>query len=298
MPSVQLSESDLIKRIAGKIKTDTSVVCGIGDDTAVLRYTKGKYLLFTTDMLIEDVDFTQEAQPREIGHKALACSLSDIAAMGGSPTHALVSIGIPKQNPARFIDGFYEGMLRLARKFKVNIAGGDLSASGKVIIDVSMIGEVDSKKVALRKGAMPGDIIFVSGPLGGSLYGRHLRFTPRIKEAQYLVNNYTLHAMLDISDGLSIDLGRLCAASKAGAVIYENLIPVSSDAKSQDEALTMGEDFELLFAMPVNEARRLIKNRGGIFKAIGEMRERKYGIWLITKESEEKPLELRGYQHF
>lgn len=298
MLSHKISESGLIKRISKKIKVDASVVCGIGDDAAVLRYSRDKYQLFTADMLIEDVDFSRQARPSDIGHKALACSLSDIAAMGGMPCYALVSLGIPKKNPARFIDGFYAGLLKLAKQFKVTIVGGDLSLSKKIVIDISMLGEVRKEAVVLRSGAKPRDILFVSGPLGGSFYGRHLKFTPRVREAHYLVNNYKVNAMLDISDGLSLDVRRLCLASQVGAVVYEDLIPVSADAKSPDEALHMGEDFELLFSMPIADARYLIKAKGACFKAIGEIREKKYGVKFITKKAQERLLEARGYQHF
>lgn len=299
MPSPKLNELYLVKRIAGKIKNDSSVVCGIGDDAAVLRYSRDKYLLLTCDMLIEGVDFDLSAGSQAIGHKALACSLSDIAAMGGVPKYALISLGLPnKMAGAGFLDGFYRGADILARQFKTNIVGGDMSSSSKIVVDVSVLGEVKKKKLVLRSGASPGDIIFVSGRLGGSIYGRHLKFIPRLKEANYLVSNYRIDAMMDISDGLSLDLYRLCSASRTGAVIYEDLIPLSCDAKSLDEALNMGEDFELLFTLSPKEAGRLIKNRGKIFTAIGEMRERKYGISLISKESKEKPLEPGGYQHF
>lgn len=314
MPSP--NELYLVKRIAGKIKNDSSVVCGIGDDAAVLKYRKDKYLLFTCDMLIEGVDFTLSAGPQAIGHKALACSLSDIAAMGGLPKYALISLGLPNKKAGRFtppflrerssmyneragfLDGFYRGVNKLARQFKTNIVGGDLSSSPQIVVDVSVVGTVKKKKLVLRSGAKPGDIIFVSGPLGGSIYGRHLKFIPRIKEANYLVSNYRINAMMDISDGLSLDLYRLCSASKTGAVIYEDSIPLSRDVKSLDEALNMGEDFELLFTLSPKEARRLIKNSGRVFKAIGEMRERKYGIGLISKKGKERPLEPKGYQHF
>lgn len=315
MRSPEASELNLITRISGKInpalsslgifpgrkggvKIDSSVVCGIGDDAAVLKYTKDRYLLYTCDMLIEGVDFTSRARPEQIGRKALACSLSDIAAMGGSPKYALVSLGLRRRNARSFIDRFYDGLCKLARKFKVNVVGGDLSASQKIIVDVSVIGQVSKRNLTLRHGARSGDIIFVSGALGGSIYGKHLSFIPRIKEANYLVSHYKVNAMMDISDGLSLDLYRLCQASGVGAVIYEDLIPVARQAKSFDEALHMGEDFELLFTMPVIQARRLIKNRRDIFKAIGEIRENKFGLKLITQDYQEKPLVPKGYQHF
>lgn len=294
----EISELNLITRISRKIRTDSSVICGIGDDAAVLKYTKGRYLLYTADMLIEGVDFTSRARPEQIGHKALACSLSDIAAMGGAPKYALVSLGLPKRNAQSFIDGFYDGLRKLARKFKVNVVGGDLSASQKIIVDVSVIGQVSKRNLTLRKSARPGDIIFVSGSLGGSIYGKHLSFIPRVSEANYLVSHYKVNAMMDISDGLSLDLYRLCQVSGVGAVIYEDLVPVARQAKSFDEALHMGEDFELLFTMQASLARKLIKSRGNIFKAIGEIRENKFGLKLITRDYQEKPLVPKGYQHF
>lgn len=299
MNTNKFCELELVRKIGRIIKNDSSVVCGIGDDTAVLKYRKDKYLLFTADMLIEDIDFDKKAKAWEIGHKALACSLSDIAAMGGEPKYALVSLGLSKKDTkGSFFDGFYKGMLKLARRFNVNIVGGDLSFSKKKVIDVSVIGEVDKNRVVLRSGAQPKDIIFVTGALGGSIYGRHLNFTPRIKEANYLTANYKVNSMIDISDGLCLDLYRLAKASSVGAVIYEELIPVSLDAKSQSEALYMGEDFELLFTMPEYEARRLLKTRRKLFKAIGEIRDKKYDLKIITKKNKEKPLEPRGYQHF
>lgn len=333
MPLPKISELSLIAKITKKInpalssegpyyrrkggvKTDSSVACGIGDDAAVLKYTKDRYLLWTCDMLIEGVDFTLKAKPEQIGHKALACSLSDIAAMGGIPRYALISLGLPRsprmqgqagqqkgrglpnQNAQKFIDRFYYGLGKLAREFKVNIVGGDLSFSKRIVVDVSTIGEVNKRRLALRCGAKPNDIVLVSGALGGSIYGKHLKFIPRIKEANYLVNNYQVSAMIDISDGLSLDLYRLCQASKTGAIIYEDLIPVSKDARSFDEALNGGEDFELLFTLPAKAARRLIKNRGAMFKVIGEMREKKFGLRIITKDYKERVLEPKGYQHF
>lgn len=298
MLSGKISELDLIQRIKRRIKNDSSVVSGIGDDAAVLEYSRDKYQLWTADMLIEGVDFTSGTPAKDIGYKALACSLSDIAAMGGIPRYALVSLGIPKPKARVFIDGFYSGLLKLARRFRVNIVGGDLSRSDKIVVDVSLIGDVAKKKLVLRSGAKVNDILFVSGELGGSIYGRHLRFVPRLKESAYLVNNYKVNAMLDVSDGLSLDLFRLCQASGVGAVVYEELIPLSKDAKGLSEALDMGEDFELLFSLSLNEAKRLIKSGNKGFKAIGEIRPRQEGISIISRDSKARELVAKGYQHF
>lgn len=298
MLSSRVSELDLIQRISREIKNSPSVVSGIGDDTAVLKYTRDKYQLFTCDMLIEGTDFFPDTAAQDIGHKAIACSLSDIAAMGGKPKYALVSLGFPARQAKEFISGFYKGAVALAGKFKTDIVGGDLSSSEKIIVDVSMIGEVLKKNLALRSGAKTNDILFVSGKLGGSIYGRHLRFTPRLKESAYLVNNYDVHAMLDISDGLSLDLSRLCRASKIGAVIYEELIPLSKEAKRFSEALDMGEDFELLFSLSLKDARRLIQSGNKSFKAIGEIRPPREGIKIVGKDSISRELTAGGYQHF
>ncbi|HLD40886.1 MAG TPA: thiamine-phosphate kinase [Candidatus Omnitrophota bacterium] len=298
MSSGRISELGLIQRIGRRVKNAPSVIIGIGDDAAVLEYGRDKYQLFTSDMLVEGVDFTRRTPAKDIGYKALACSLSDIAAMGGIPRYALVSLGIPKEKPEAFIDGFYSGLLKLARRFRVNIVGGDLSRSDRIVADVSLIGEVNKKRLVLRSGAKVNDILFVSGELGGSIYGRHLRFIPRLKESAYLVNNYKVQAMLDISDGLSLDLSRLCRASRVGAVVYEELIPVSKEAKGMLEALNMGEDFELLFSLPLKEARRLIKSGNKIFKAIGEIRPGREGVKIISRDSKARELTARGYQHF
>lgn len=299
MSAGSISEISLVDRIKKLVKNDSSVVCGIGDDAAVIAYTKDRYLLYTVDMLIEGVDFTNKALPGDLGHKALACSLSDIAAMGGIPRHALVSLGLRRSiNKIKFIEGFYKGMSKLAKRFKVSIVGGDLSASEKTVIDVFVVGEVERGRLVLRSSAKVGDSIFVSGSLGGSIYGKHLSFVPRIDEARYLTGNYKINSMIDISDGLSLDLYRMCKSSRVGAVIYEELIPVSRAAKSKNEALYMGEDFELLFTLSAKEARRLIKEKGDVFRKIGSIVKERRGLKLITQDALEKDLEIKGYQHF
>lgn len=292
------SELSLIDLISRSVKNYPGVHKGIGDDCAVINYTKDKYLLLTSDMLVEGVDFLRTASPRDLGHKALACSLSDIAAMGGTPKYALVSLGLPKKNAREFIAKFYKGMSKLAGDFKVSIAGGDLSASEKIVIDVALVGEARKGRIALRSGAKKNDIIFISGPLGGSIYGRHLEFTPRVKEARYLVNNYKVNAMIDISDGLALDLYRMMICSNTGALIYEDKIKLHKDARGLPEAFYMGEDFELLFTMAAKEAKRLLRCRGNEFFPIGEVRDKKYGLNVITKSGRRKPLKIRGYQHF
>lgn len=293
-----LGEFGLIERIRKMIKLDSSVIKGTGDDCAVLKFNKDTYQLFTCDMLIEGVDFTCGEKPYLIGRKSLAVSISDIAACGGWPRYCLVALGMPKRTPLRFVDEFLKGMLGLAKKYKINIAGGDLSESEKITVDVSMLGFVGKKYLALRSGAKSGDIIFTSGSLGGSIYGRHLRFIPRLKEARYLTRNFKINSMIDISDGLTQDLGHILRESGLGAVIYEELIPLSRDAKSFTEALYMGEDFELLFTLSLKEAKRLLIKKPALFKPIGEITAKKYNLRLIDKRGREKIIKPAGFRHF
>ena len=181
-----IGEFGLIKRIADKEKiSDKDVVVGIGDDTAVLKYKKNLYLLLTTDMLVEDVHFNQKATPFQIGWKALAVNISDIAAMGGIPKYGLVSLGLKKNTSLKFVDELYRGIKTIAKRFDVQIVGGDTVSSSKLVINIALTGEVEKKYLTLRKGAKIGDKIYVTGRLGGSIIGKHLSFIPRVKEARY-----------------------------------------------------------------------------------------------------------------
>jgi len=293
-----LGEFSLIERFRKRIKTDSSVVKGSGDDCAVIKFTKVKHLLFSCDMIAEGVDFTLKDNPYLVGKKALAESISDIAACGGIPRYAVVALGLPKNISLRTIDKIAQGIFDLAREFKINIVGGDISRAAKLIFDVSILGEVEKKCCVLRGGAKRGDIIFVSGELGGSIRGKHLSFIPRIKEARYLVKNFKVNSMIDISDGLAGDLGHILKQSKVGAVIYEDLIPVSKEARGLKDALYMGEDFELLFTLPLKEARRLLKKKLAIFRPIGKIVDKKPGLVLIDTKNREKKIASRGFQHF
>src|SRR3989338_7822718 len=202
------------------------VVHGIGDDTAVVPLDAKRYLLFTTDMLMVGVHFTRTAPARAIGRKALACSISDIAAMGGLPRYAVVSLGVPGNLSWDFVRDLYKGMDTLARQFGVAIVGGDTIKSEKIVINVSLTGEVSKKDVVYRRGAREGDQIFVTGPFGKSLStGRHLKFTPRVTEARYLIRHAKPTSMIDISDGLAADLGHILEESKVVAILEENEIP-------------------------------------------------------------------------
>ena len=298
-----LGEIGFIERISAKVKCDRSVVKGIGDDTAVIKWTGNKYLLYTCDMLIEDVHFLRrKARPFQIGWKALARNVSDIAAMGGMPKYALVSVGLDPDLPVSFADEIFDGINAVASKFKINIVGGDTVKSRKTVIDVSLIGEVEKRRLTLRSGAQEGDAIFVTGFLGGSLKGKHLDFMPRLEEARALVKSFKVNSMIDISDGLLLDLWRILRASKKGALIYEDLIPISKEAASFKRAVTDGEDFELLFTMSAREAGRFMKSYLSKLEIpvslIGEVTSKQCGYRLIGNDWKEKKLEKKGYLHF
>ena len=298
-----IGEIGLIKRISKNLRLDSSVIHGVGDDTAVIKWTKDKDLLFTCDMLVEGVHFKLgKATPSQIGWKALCRNVSDIAAMGGVARYALVSASLRPGLPVSFVDGLYKGLRSAASRFKINLVGGDMCHSERIVIDVSLIGEVEKKNLVMRSGAKKGDLIFVTGAVGGSIKGKHLRFIPRIDEARRLVKNFKINAMIDVSDGLVLDLWRILDASGVGARIYQNTIPISKDADSFEKAIYDGEDFELLFTMSVKEAKRFFRTELARMKTpvtlIGEVMGKKDGYTLVTKDGKRKKLSAKGYLHF
>lgn len=294
----QLGEFGLIELLKKYQGSGAAVIKGIGDDTAVVPLDAKRYLLLTTDMLMEGVHFERKARPRLIGRKALACSISDIAAMGGVPRYALVSLGVPGSLPWSFARDVYKGMDTLACKFGVAIVGGDTVRSAKVVINVTLTGEARKSDVVYRSGARAGDQIFVTGPVGKSLFtGWHLKFIPRIKEAQYLVRHVKLTSMIDISDGLSVDLGHILEESKVGAVLEESKIPRRAGANVR-QALYDGEDFELLFTVPASRVVLLLKQKRFRFYPIGEIVSRAKGLLLRDKSGDLTKTAPRGYTHF
>lgn len=305
----------MIERFRRGIKTDSSVIKGSGDDCAVLEFSKDYYQLFTCDMIVDGVDFTAKDSLSLVGRKALAVSISDIAACGGIPKHAVVSMGLPRRfSPdissghfsrgrpkiltVEHVDKIAKGLFALAREYKVNIVGGDISRADSLTIDVSMLGLVEKNKLVLRDGAKIGDIIMVTGQIGGSHLGKHLKFIPRVKEARFLVENFKINSMIDISDGLIQDLGHILKQSNKGAVIYEYFIPVSKKEKSLSGALSRGEDFELLFTASMNEAKKILEKDPAHFKAIGKIVPKNQGFRLIDRNNKQIRPVLKGYQHF
>ena len=300
----QLGEFPLIARLArrlGAAGRGPSVRAGIGDDAAVVRTPSGETLLFASDMLVEGVHVTRRAVPaRWIGWKALACNVSDIAAMGGAPRWAVVSLGLPPSTPIRFVESLYDGLGACARRFNMAIVGGDTARAPQVVVDVAIMGTPGPRGPILRSGACVGDVLFVTGRLGGSLIsGRHARFVPRIREAQALLARVPIHAMVDLSDGLASDLWQLARASRVTLRIDAARVPVSRAAKTLYHALMDGEDFELLFAVSRQAAARVPRRIGACpVTRLGEVRARGAHVELETTDGRIRPLIPTGFRHF
>ena len=266
-----MNEFELIAHLTKSLPTNENVVAGAGDDCAVLDLgVPEKLILFKTDAVVEDVHFTRETPPEKIGRKALARCLSDIAAMAGTPTAALVTVALPEDFDAEFMAKIYDGLNTLAENMGVAIVGGETTTNpGRILISISLIGTIPRGNPILRSGAKVGDAIFVTGELGGSRAEKHLSFEPRLAEARWLAEHFSIHAMLDLSDGLAGDLRHMLNASRAGAEILKSAVPVSRAAKLRAKensaaklafvaALTDGEDFELLFTIASKDAVKLL----------------------------------------
>lgn len=291
-----IGELKLIEKFMARYKVARHTIVGIGDDSAVVRMPGTKeLLLFTCDTLVEGIHFpTRKISGYKIGWKALGTGLSDIAAMGGIPVSALVSLAVPAKVEEGFVNGLIRGINSLARRFNVDIVGGDTVSSPKaIVITIAVVGTVSRKKLVLRSGAKAGDKIFVTGALGGSIFKKQFNFTPRIVEAQRLVSHAKINSMIDITDGLSMDLYRLITASQVGAILYKEAIPISRDAyKTKDplrSALCDGEDFELLITS---------KDERIPFNIIGEITRDRGRLVLIDKNGRIERLKLQGYEHF
>jgi thiamine-monophosphate kinase len=309
-----MNEFDLIRRLTRSLPTNQSVVVGPGDDCAVLDLgLADRLLLFKTDAVVEGVHFTVETAPEKIGHKALGRCLSDIAAMAGTPTAALVTIGLPAGFDPDKVEAIYHGMNNLARQHQVAIVGGETTTNpAGIFVSIALVGTVPRGKAALRSGAEAGDAIFVTGELGGSLESKHLEFEPRLNEARWLAQHFALHAMIDVSDGLAGDLRHVLTASRVAAELLSSAIPLSptvrraAKAKSAAKppllaALTDGEDFELLFTVASKDAVPLLDAWKTQFPklaltCVGKIKEGE-GITLRDKAGA-RPLTAHGYVHF
>jgi len=234
------------------------VVRGPGDDCAVIGHAGSKlWRLLKTDCVIEGVHFRPDEDPRKIGWKALARTISDIAAMAGRPEHALVTLAISGDDELKRATGIYAGLKKCAKAYGVAIVGGETARSpGPLFLSIMVSGTVERRLCVFRSGGKPGDLLFVTGRLGGSLLGGHLDFKPRVEEAQWLSRHVKLHAMMDLSDGLGADLPRLARASGCGYRIDEGALPLNAGCTAK-QALGDGEDYELLFALAPGEAKKL-----------------------------------------
>ncbi len=338
------SEFDFINSLKKSASTPSlithhsSLISGIGDDAAVVRSRPGKETLITTDLLVENIDFRRATTSASLlGHKALAVSLSDIAAMGGRPRWSLVSVGVPEDVwRSEFVDKLYEGLLALARRYDVRLIGGDTSrTTAPIVIDSIVIGECTTDFAVKRAGAKPGDQIFVTGSLGAAAAGfrlsergahladqdrvsndthildqvllRHLQPEPRIGWGMVLGQERLASAMIDISDGLSSDLNHLCSDSSVGAFIDSALIPIDANVielcgrRALDPlqlALHGGEDFELLFAVSPAKVTKLPRRVDGVsITRIGEITHSSDGI-KISEGSRVWDLKPGGWEHF
>lgn len=289
----ELDIVEYVKKRASSAGGDLKV--GIGDDCAVISPSKGKMLLWADDMLIEGTHFRLKRDGyRKVGRKAVAVNISDIVSMGGNPEYITVSLALPQGVTSKNIKELYDGILGICRSYGVKVVGGDTNRSKIFIIDVSIIGTVDKSKLITRSGAKKGDLVFITGPVRNGKK-HHLDFTPRVLESSFLTGKYKVSAMIDTSDGIGPDLGRLSIESGLGCRIYENKIPLSRGLSLED-ALYYGESFELLFTLSGKEAERLKRSKKFPFFCIGEMTPKSEGRVIIGDKGY-KPLKMKGFQH-
>ena len=302
-----MTETELIQKLTAGLPSDPSVLTGPGDDCAVIELG-GQKLLFKTDAIVEGIHFTNGTPPKKIGRKALARALSDIAAMAGTPTHALVTLGICEKHKPATIEKIFAGLKDIAAEYSVSIVGGETTRLPKLTLSISLLGTCH--KPILRNGSQSGDALFVTGELGGSIARHHLEFIPRIREAYWLAEHFDLHAMIDLSDGLATDLRHLLGKN-LGTEILTTALPIRSEAKLFAKenpsgktallaALTDGEDYELLFTVAANDAVTIVDNWKLQFpetslKCIGKITD-KLGITLCDDKGV-RPLMHHGFDH-
>ncbi len=296
MKAADLGEDAVVATLTRGLPLGGDVRHGAGDDCAVIGGPRDRiWRLLKTDCVVEGVHFEKAEKPARVGWKALCRAVSDIAAMGGLPKHALVTVAVSRDASMAWLRNLYAGLRRAARRFDVSIVGGETSRSpGPAFISVALTGEVERTRCVTRVGGRAGDLLFVTGRLGGSLAGKHLDFTPRLAEARWLTANFRVRAMMDLSDGLAADLPRLARMSGCGFEICGGKIPCSRGC-SVERALGDGEDFELLFAVRPSDAARLeakwrIKFPRLPLTRIGMLTRRPARAKQATKH--------RGYDHF
>lgn len=309
-----MNEFDLIEKIKKKIPRSLQGNIPIGDDAGMMTPPAGHDLVWTNDVMVDGVDFRMDSlAPELVGRKALAINLSDLAAMGAKPLGFLISIGIPHRVEEKWILRFYDGLIDMAKEYKVACVGGDITKASEFFVSIALAGVARGREVTLRSNAKPGDWLGVTGGLGGSIQSHHFSFTPRLRESQFLVKNFKPTSMMDISDGLIQDLGHLLKASRVGAWLELGEIPISKDAvqlsqrnpmHALERACTDGEDFELLFTVSPRMKSKLEKAWRKQFPKIplswiGKVEKQK-GIRysLQGKKITKLPFNSKGFQHF
>ena len=304
-------EFEFIDWLRKRVPDHPCLVLGPGDDAAILNLGQDSNCVVTSDLLTDEVDFDlRETDASRIGRKALAVNLSDLAAMAAEPVAALVSLALPRNGALALAKQLYQGLLPLAEEFQLSVAGGDTNCwNGPLALSITAIGRVTSRGPLQRNKARPGDELIVTGCLGGSILGKHLDFNPRVNEALLLNQQYDIHAAIDISDGLSLDISRLVSESGCGAEIQLEKIPVSGPARQLaqmknngrtplDHALSDGEDFELILAVPRDEATRLLQEQPLEIPLtrIGTCTDDR-GLWSVNDDGDRATLPPRGFEH-
>jgi thiamine-monophosphate kinase len=271
------------------------IFAGAGDDCAIVEMHAGRnYLVLKTDCVVEGVHFARGTKALDVGWKAMMRPLSDFAAASAVPQFALITLIVPQKTEVTWVRTLYRGLRRAAHRFEVRIVGGETSNTpGPIAVSVSVIGFVERHRTVSRRGGKPGDDLFVTGRLGGALKQKHLKFVPRIAESHWLTKNFSIHAMIDLSDGLGADLPRLARASRVGFNIQPQDLPLARGANTND-AISEGEDYELLFAISPHERTRLEREWRRKFPKLPLTR-----IGSLTRKSkiENRKLPL-GYIHF
>ncbi len=288
----EIGEDRLLARLMPPGRKLKNVLAAREDDCAVVRFGR-ELLLLKTDCVVEGIHFSKRDDASAVGWKAMMRPLSDFAAMSGVPQFALVTLVAPPGRTVAWTEKLYAGLRKAASKFGVQIVGGETSATrGPTVISVSVAGTVESDRWVSRSGGRAGDELFVTGKLGGSIRGKHLRFIPRIAEARWLTENFALHAMMDLSDGLGADLPRLARASGLGFAIDETAFPRNPGCRIE-QAINDGEDYELLFAIGPREGKNLEARWKKRFPKLPLTR-----IGRLERNSKTKPQTWSGYVHF
>lgn len=273
---------------------------GIGDDSAVLEYGKDSYLLWCQDMLVEGTHFRRSDGLEKAGRKSVAVNISDIAAMGGDPLYISVSAGLPAGLSSSSVRKLHDGILGICSEYGIRLAGGDTVRCDKIVIDVSMLGRARKSRLVKRSGAKPGDAILITGPVRDGKK-EHLTFRPRINESRFLSRNYLPSSMIDTSDGIAPDLGKICMESGTGCRLFGDDIPLS-EGLSLDDALYYGESFELLFTMSKRAAGQILRDRRTRGKCrffiIGEITDAGLGMKISGRGAKTTLFKKSLFEHF